>query len=248
MEEAANCQEGPTLPHGPAVGEGELFTPSIWEREYQTKAHGEHFDWIAEWDVLSGIIKPHLNLEGRILQTGCGNSQVAAALHKEGFRDVLSIDTSPTVIEIMKTAHAHLQGLEYVVMNALEIECADGSFDTVIDKATLEAIPLSKHECYVREICRVLRDGGKYVVVTDLRESFLPKANSLELVQTERLARLDHALGEVAYVYIFVKLPAHMQTSISQSLGVDQSPIASPSVLAPAPSLAVDAEQEDAQV
>ena len=44
----------------------------------------------------------------RILVVGCGNSPFTAALYDDGFKDVTSIDFSPTVIKAMAARHAEV--------------------------------------------------------------------------------------------------------------------------------------------
>ena len=140
-------------------------------------------------------------------KVGCGNSQLAAQLHEDGFPKVWSVDVSPTVIKQMKAAHTEKKypGLTYEVMDAFNMKFHNGFFDTIIDKATLEAVPTAKHDTYFRELSRVLRLGGKYILITDMAS--VPVPDSFTCVARQHVTRTDHAKGDVATLYVFVNDP-----------------------------------------
>ena len=153
------------------------------------------------------------------LQVGCGNSELAKELHDEGFTKVWSIDTSPTVIKKMKEHHSAYPGLVYEEMDALNMNSyTNGFFDVLIDKATLEAIPYTKHDKYLGELARVLRRGGKYIVVTDLKVVNIPTIKAFTCIEIKEVAREDHAEGEQASVYVFVHDPEKKSTDVLSPL------------------------------
>lgn len=70
--------------------------------------------------------------------------------------------------------------LKYLEMNALNTTFEDEAFSAVIDKATIDAlIPDEKPETlvggrkYFREVCRLLKNGGRYICITLLQEHIL---------------------------------------------------------------------------
>ncbi len=48
----------------------------------------------------------------RILILGCGNSQLPAVLHSNGYRDVTCVDWSEIVVDMMREKYFHLEGLK----------------------------------------------------------------------------------------------------------------------------------------
>ena len=58
-------------------------------------------------------------------------------LYDLGYKNQLSIDFSPVVIEQMKAKHPDL---EWQVMDVRKMDLDDGSIDIAIDKATLDAM------------------------------------------------------------------------------------------------------------
>eukprot|EP00966_Prymnesium_polylepis_P290910 6718259-Prymnesium_polylepis.1 len=192
-------QQGPNIPGGLVVdaGGGLAFYANIWENEFRDGVrYGRHFEWIAPWKKVDTHIKPHLKQGGHILQVGCGNSELAAQLHEAGFQKVWSIDVSPSVIKQMRSAHPEKKypGLTYEVMDACHMTFHAAFFDTVIDKATLEAIPQKYHAAYLLEMTRVLRLGGKYIVITSCAS--IPVPDAMTRIKRSFISRVDHAKDE----------------------------------------------------
>lgn len=81
--------------------------------------------------------------------------------------------------------------LKYIQMDALNTTFNDEFFNVAIDKATIDAlIPSEKEENlatasrYFKEICRLLKSGGRYICISLLQEhilklllEFFPKNN-----------------------------------------------------------------------
>ena len=192
---------GPVLP--PGVAGGKSMIDNVWETRFRNNAFGDAFEWVANWETIAPLVRPHLQQGAHVLQVGCGNSRLAADLHEEGFTRVWSIDISPTVIAKMKAEHAGRTGLTYETMDATNLDFKENFFDTIVDKATLEAVPQRKHAEYLNELGRVLRSGGKYLVMTAMKE--VPPCASLTHVATNELTREDKSSGEAAWFHVFAK-------------------------------------------
>mmetsp|Transcript_29994 Transcript_29994/g.115160 ORF Transcript_29994/g.115160 Transcript_29994/m.115160 type:complete len:119 (-) Transcript_29994:1117-1473(-) len=78
----------------------------------------------------------------RILVVGCGNSKLSFQLYEAGFRSITSIDYSDVVISRMREQYKETPQLIWTVADVRELsEISDaGSFDVVIDKATMDAL------------------------------------------------------------------------------------------------------------
>jgi len=73
--------------------------------------------------------------------TGCGNSSLAADLYSDGFRNIINMDYSPVVISNMQRRHRALEGVEWVVVDAMDMsQFPPSSFDVVLEKGTLDAL------------------------------------------------------------------------------------------------------------
>jgi len=72
---------------------------------------------------------------------GCGNSSLTVDLYNNGFKSIVNMDYSSVVISNMRERHSALQGVEWVVMDAMDMtEFPPGSFDVVLEKGTLDAL------------------------------------------------------------------------------------------------------------
>jgi SAM-dependent methyltransferase len=123
----------------------------------------------------------------RVLEVGCGTGTLLGDLVAAGY-DCVAVDASPQMVAAARAAlrrrrldgarsrvtHARAQGLPF----------ADGTFDTVISTFPT---PYIADERAIREIARVLRPGGRLVVVVGA--SLLPtRAWLLPFVAIQRLA------------------------------------------------------------
>ena len=78
----------------------------------------------------------------KILNLGCGNSRLSEELSEEGYEDITNIDFSTKVITIMEEkCKAKFPKMSFKVMDVLDMkEFQTGSFNTVIDKGTLDSV------------------------------------------------------------------------------------------------------------
>jgi len=116
-------------------------------------------------DALAVGHRRHLSL----LVIGCGTSTLSHDLYLEGFTSVTSIDYSEAVINKMKRQHPNCPGLTYLVADVRNLAFADGTFCAVIDKAVLDALLCGSESdtaALLREAQRVLRPGGRFLLIT----------------------------------------------------------------------------------
>ena len=110
---------------------------NYWNERFSEE---ESYDWLAEYEDLRDILKENLkrqNKNPKILQLGCGNSQLSLDLYEDGYDDITNIDISQVLISKMKRKYPHLN---YEVMDMTKLDYCDDSFDLVIEKATLDAL------------------------------------------------------------------------------------------------------------
>ena len=109
----------------------------------------------------------------KILNIGCGNSKLSEDLSEEGYEDITNIDFSTKVINIMEQTYKEkFPKMQFKVVDVLDMkEFQNGTFNTVLDKGTLDCILCG--DCSVpnaakmmAEVFRVLAPGGHYMVIT----------------------------------------------------------------------------------
>ena len=78
---------------------------------------------------------------------GCGNSSLAVDLYNDGFKNIVNMDYSSVVISNMQRRHKALKGIEWVVMDVMDMsEFVPSSFDVVLEKGTLDALIVAEKD------------------------------------------------------------------------------------------------------
>jgi|TARA_B110000208_G_C11686189_1_gene400609 SAM-dependent methyltransferase len=188
-----------TRPKTPQITRGahssKLFgTVNYWDTRYsdifynfkelpkaEQKEKGIEYDWYVDRDQACDIIVPYLEMfrgiSSRVLIVGCGLSGVGPELYRRGFKNVVNIDFSQTVIARMQKEYADHEGLQFSVLDVSNLgSFGDNYFDFVFDKGCLDAVMCSNssvqavHGGYT-EISRVLADQGYYLSVSHAEPS-----------------------------------------------------------------------------
>lgn len=125
------------------------------------------YDFIDEMMKFGGI-DPSVDSGAKVLDVGCGFGGTSRYLaDKLGPKaDVTGITLSPNQVK-RGTELAEERGLsnaKFTVMNALEMDFPDNSFDIVWACESGEHMP--DKEAYINEMMRVLKPGGKFVMAT----------------------------------------------------------------------------------
>lgn len=108
--------------------------------------------------VENGILKP-----SKVLDSACGEGTAAIYLAKEGF-DVTGIDFSGKAIDYAHERAAK-EGVEvnFMVMDALEIEKFSNEFNFVFEWGLIHHLPPEQVESYIQKIAKVLAQDGMYM-------------------------------------------------------------------------------------
>ncbi|WP_115863683.1 class I SAM-dependent methyltransferase [Halorussus litoreus] len=109
-------------------------------------------------------------IEGRVLDAGCGTGTEALYLAEQG-HDVTGVDFSERAVEQARSK-AHERGLDvnFRVGDALDLEhyldAALGRFDTVVDVGLFHALEDDQRERYANGVADVLAVGGHAFVLS----------------------------------------------------------------------------------
>jgi glycosyltransferase involved in cell wall biosynthesis len=166
-----------------AGGESKFGFKQVWEyirqlvRLYSQIPRGittEDYEWhsfhkghfIQKWWKKS-VAKKIWNFippgEGTLLDVGCGSSPMIAE-----YTNAVGLDLNPLKLKFLT---ANLPSHSFANMDARNLAIASKSFDGVVCSEVLEHI--SDPELVIREISRVLKDGGKAVIATPDYSRFL---------------------------------------------------------------------------
>eukprot|EP00160_Parvularia_atlantis_P019474 Unigene7655_Nuclearia_a/m.23520 Unigene7655_Nuclearia_a/g.23520 ORF Unigene7655_Nuclearia_a/g.23520 Unigene7655_Nuclearia_a/m.23520 type:complete len:248 (+) Unigene7655_Nuclearia_a:202-945(+) len=151
---------------------------SYWDERFASE---ESYDWLQTYDayreLLAARIAPRTQ---RILVLGCGNSTLSERMHRDGYTRIDNIDFSSVVIERMRARHVDLPGVTWHTMDMRALNFADGAFDVVLEKGTLDALfaeqgadpwnPSPELRTMLDEslssVSRVLRHGGLFISIS----------------------------------------------------------------------------------
>ncbi|MCO5609203.1 hypothetical protein L7F22_063426 [Adiantum nelumboides] len=144
--------------------------PSFWDRTYAKES--EPLEWYQSYSDFAQLLKRYIPTTSRVLMVGCGNAEISEDMVKDGYEDITNIDNSAVVIDAMQKKYQSVSQLKYETMDVLDMSPLDGdSFDSVIDKGTLDAIMCVVGGPYnvglmMAEVFRVLKPGGVYMLIT----------------------------------------------------------------------------------
>jgi Methyltransferase domain len=153
-----------------------------WARFFQDKQTKQGFEWYASYEELEYYLKHAIkDKEQKILVVGCGNSMLSEKMHKalNLTNKVTSIDFEENVIKKMN--HRGYAGVDYQVMDALNMTFEPESFNYAIDKGTLDALcadrtpeTASRVVAYFNQVVKTLNaKGGTYICVSLLQDFVL---------------------------------------------------------------------------
>eukprot|EP00435_Cladocopium_sp_Y103_P067286 s75_g29.t2 len=153
---------------------GATGTPMLASHQF-----GRTEPYRAEWNQTCETIWPYVlntlenRLDAKILHVGCGNSRLGRMLHDDGYINVLNVDYSRVVIKMMQQSQPELQFLCADCAESGALGEAD-HFDFCVDKGAIDSLFESNCDsmwqqgcAMIQEIHRVLKPGGKYLVISN---------------------------------------------------------------------------------
>ena len=154
-------------------------TRKFWEGFFVAR-EGKAFEWYGDWKTLGPLLRQVItDSRANILVPGCGNSCLSSELYDAGFEKIVNVDFSETCVREMLMQHVRLRPqMRWLVMDMTDLKAfADGSFDFVVDKGSLDALMgdaeddegTASGRKFLEEVKRVLcsEEGPRsYVIVT----------------------------------------------------------------------------------
>ncbi|PIA53685.1 hypothetical protein AQUCO_00900338v1 [Aquilegia coerulea] len=141
-----------------------------WDARYVQEVGS--FDWYQRYSSLRPLVRKYILASSSVLMVGCGNAVMSEDMVKDGYENITNIDISSVAIVMMRKKYEHIPQLKYMQMDVRDMSLfPDDSFDTVIDKGTLDSLmcgtnaPLSATQM-LGEVSRVLKPGGVYMLIT----------------------------------------------------------------------------------
>lgn len=106
----------------------------------------------------------------RILDIGCGAGSNVLYLARRGY-EAHGVDLAPGAVQAARR-RAEDEGLlvEVVEGDALDLPFARGRFDAALDHGCFHTLPIRRRDDYVREVARVVRPGGHFLLAWVARE------------------------------------------------------------------------------
>ncbi|CAE7195729.1 EEF1AKNMT [Symbiodinium natans] len=145
-----------------------------WDAAYASGRYGTTYEWNqtceAVWPFVTRLLED--SQSSKVLHVGCGNSRLGRKLVDAGFKNVVNVDYSSMVIDMMRQQEPELTWLC--------LDCAEpgalgeNEFDACIDKGALDSLfeagseAMRQRGCAMAtEIHRALKHGGKYLVISN---------------------------------------------------------------------------------
>ncbi|KNC54204.1 uncharacterized protein AMSG_09994 [Thecamonas trahens ATCC 50062] len=159
------------------------------QAEYWEKRYGEDkeaFEWYGGYEAVARVFLAQVVPSTRVLDVGCGTSQVLVELAKAGYSHLVGIDAAESAISAAKALAGDLPQMSFQTADASALPFDDGFFGAVLDKGTLDTTlagpnATARARAMVAEARRVLKDGGIYIVVSMAPETVrLPLFNEFK--------------------------------------------------------------------
>ena len=187
-----------------------------WDETYAKRGDSSaSFEWFIPFEDARCFIEPFVAKTDRILVPGCGDAPFSAELCAAGFERQVNLDASAIVVERMRAAHAATlpASVEWLTMDATQLDFADASFETCIDKAMLDCIMCAEDTSaahrYLDEVHRVLKPGGTLVLFSAHEQASIQRV-------FERQARMGWHLAHLAIESVDRGKPFQLSIVIAQ--------------------------------
>ncbi|MGA8303151.1 MAG: class I SAM-dependent methyltransferase [Thermoplasmata archaeon] len=143
-----------------------------WEQWYLRRDY-RRMPWYSPrpspW-LVRAVREKHIAPHGALIDVGCGTGTNAIWLSRHGFR-VTGVDVSPTAIAVAAARARHSRAVvNFRVASADRLPFKRESYDAALDTGCFHSLPLRLRNAYAKEIARVLRPEGRFLLTWIPRE------------------------------------------------------------------------------
>ncbi|KAI4979687.1 hypothetical protein ZWY2020_016440 [Hordeum vulgare] len=125
------CEEGDTRSDG---------TRSYGEARYVEEG-GASYGWYQRYAALRPFVCRLVPPASRLLMIGCGSVLMSEDMVADGYMEIINIDISLVLIEMMRKKYFDLPQLQYMQMDVRDMsKFSEESFDCAIVKGTLDSL------------------------------------------------------------------------------------------------------------
>jgi len=164
------------LSHNSNLRQNDIGTTTFWNKFYGEEVTAENksetYDWFAGYEKIKSIvIEPFIKKEDRILITGCGNSTLGEQLYQDGYKNIVNVDFSEAVIDLMRKRNS-TNSMEWKVVDISDMNSFDDeSFDVILDKGTFDSVMCGQLwyklvPKVLREMFRVIKKQGTWIMIS----------------------------------------------------------------------------------
>ena len=198
----------------------EFQRKEYWEKFFTKRS--APFEWYGEYTDLCHVLHKYIKRSNKVLMAGCGNSRLSEDLYDAGFNSIENVDISAVVIRQMTDRNKSKRpNMHFLQMDLLKMSYTDNTFDSVIDKGTLDAImtddsseTAGKVATMVAEIRRVLKNSGRYICISlaqghivdfilkQFADGWLVRLHQVKLGDSEK--QTEGGIGKALPVFLFI--------------------------------------------
>ena len=145
---------------------------AFWQERYARGASS--FEWFLPLaDVLEqsppfkALLQSRVAGKAKLLEIGCGTSELLENLWDMGFRSVTGLDNQATALEFCRKRQGERR-IEYVEGNMVQMPFGAAAFDVVVDKGALDALVCRGGDDLAKcgaELWRVLKPAPTSVLI-----------------------------------------------------------------------------------
>lgn len=154
------------------------LNPQYWDDRFVKE---DHYEWFKDYSQFRHLVASSLKSSDRVLELGCGSSQMCDGLYEDGITQITCIDISPVAVEKMqkRLTVKGFHGVKVLVMDMLNLPFGSESFDAVIEKGTMDVLlvdsgdpwnpkpeTVSKVNAMLKGVHRVLTPEGIFISIS----------------------------------------------------------------------------------
>lgn len=131
----------------------------------------EPFEWYYPFQQFADMLNERVAKSARIMDAGCGNSELIQNLVDDGFEEVVGVDFSRVAIDQLKKRCEDYPEIELMCLNMQDTNLPENSFDCIIDKGLLDSLVCNVQSVtavanYMAEVERILVEDGIFICIS----------------------------------------------------------------------------------